>query len=106
MAQMDMNKMMKQARQMQAELAKAQAEATKLTAEGTAGGGVVRAVATGDGFVESITIDPSVIDPDDTEMLEDLITIAVNDALHAAQEKAAEKLNAITGGLNIPGLGF
>ncbi|MCL1890786.1 MAG: YbaB/EbfC family nucleoid-associated protein [Coriobacteriia bacterium] len=100
---MDMNRMMKEARKMQMELAKAQEEATQLTAEGTAGGGVVRAVATGENVIESITIDPSVIDPDDVEMLQDLITAAVNEALRAVQEQASAKLNAVTGGLGIPG---
>ncbi|MDR2714813.1 MAG: YbaB/EbfC family nucleoid-associated protein [Coriobacteriales bacterium] len=101
---MDMNRMMKEARKMQMELAKAQEEATQLTAEGTAGGGVVRAVATGENVIESITIDPSVIDPDDVEMLQDLITAAANEALRAVQEQASAKLNAVTGGLGIPGL--
>ena len=98
--------MMKQARMMQAELAKAQEEATLLTAEGTAGGGVVRVVATGQTLIESITIDPSVIDPEDAEMLEDLIVAAVNDALRAVQEKTSEKMNALAEGFNLPGLGF
>ena len=100
---MDMNKMMKEARKMQAELAKVQEEAELLTAEGTAGGGVVTAVATGKNVIESISIDPSVIDPDDIEMLEDLITAAVNEALRSVQEIAAIKMEAITGNLNIPG---
>ena len=100
---MDMNQMMKQARKMQAELVKAQEEALLLTAEGTAGGGVVRATATGENVIEGITIDPSAIDPDDVEMLEDLITAAVNEALRSVQALVAEKVGAVTGGLNIPG---
>ena len=103
MAKMDMNKMMKEARKMQAELARAQEEAALLTAEGTAGGGVVRAVSTGDGIIESISIDPSVVDPDDVEMLEDLITAAVNEAIRSAQDMTAAKMNAITGNMNLPG---
>ena len=103
MAKMDMNKMMKEARKMQAELARVQEEAAQLTAEGTAGGGVVRAVATGEGYLESVSIDPAAVDPDDVEMLQDLILTAVNDSLRAAQEQTAAKMNAITGGLNIPG---
>ena len=101
---MDMNRMMKEARKMQAELAKAQEEAALLTAEGTAGGGVVNVVATGEMVIESISIDPSVVDPDDVEMLEDLITAAVNEALRSVKEATAVKMNAITGGLGIPGL--
>jgi DNA-binding YbaB/EbfC family protein len=101
---MDMNKMMKQARKMQEELAKAQAEAAELTAEGTAGGGVVSAIVNGESMLEGITIDPSVVDAEDVEMLQDLIVAAVNEALRIVQEQTADKMNAITGGLNIPGL--
>ena len=103
MAKMDMNKMMKEARKMQAELARVQEEAAQLTAEGTAGGGVVRAIATGEGYIESILIDPAAVDPDDVEMLQDLILAAVNESIRTVQEQAAAKMNAVTGGLNIPG---
>jgi DNA-binding YbaB/EbfC family protein len=99
---MDMNKMMKQARKMQAELEKAQEEVAFLTAEGTAGGGVVRVVAAGDQTVQSITIDPSAVDPDDVEMLQDLVLAAVNEALRQVQELASARMNAVTGGLNLP----
>ena len=98
-----MNKMMRQVMRAQAELAKAQEEAATLTAEATAGGGVVSVVATGEGVIESIKIDPAAVDPDDVEMLEDLITAAANEAIRAAQELTAAKMNAITSGLNIPG---
>jgi DNA-binding YbaB/EbfC family protein len=99
---MDMNKMMKQARKMQAELAKAQEEVKFITAEMTAGGGAVKAVASGDGVVQSITISPDVVDPDDVEMLQDLVLSAVNGALRDAQQLASMRMNAITGGMDLP----
>ena len=97
-------KALKQAQEMQKRLAQVQDELAQATAEGTAGGGVVKAVVVGGNRVESITIDPEVIDPDDVDMLQDLVTAAVNDALDNASKEAAEKMGAITGGLNIPGL--
>jgi DNA-binding YbaB/EbfC family protein len=99
---MDMNKMMKQARKMQADLAKAQEEVAFITAEASVGGGAVKATASGDGAVRSITIDPSAVDPEDVEMLQDLVLSAVNDALQQAQGLAAMRLNAVTGGMNLP----
>jgi DNA-binding YbaB/EbfC family protein len=103
MAQMNMQKMLKEARKMQEEMAKAQEEVALLTAEGTAGGGVVKAVATGDGAISSIKIDKDVVDPDDVEMLEDLVLAAVNDAREKVGELASMRMEAVTGGLNIPG---
>jgi DNA-binding YbaB/EbfC family protein len=99
---MDMNKMMKEARKMQAQLAQAQEEVALLTAEATVGGGAVKVVASGDGVVQSVTIDPSAVDPDDVEMLQDLVLAAVNEALRQAQEIASVRLNAVTGNLNLP----
>ena len=99
---MDMNKMMKQARKMQAELEKAQGEVALLVAEASAGGGVVKVVATGDQRIQSITIDPAVVDPEDVEMLQDLVLAATNDALIQVSELANARLNAVTGGLNLP----
>jgi DNA-binding YbaB/EbfC family protein len=101
---MDMNKMMKQARKMQAELNRVQEEVAQMECEASSGGGAVSVVVTGDQSVKSIKIDPSAVDPEDTEMLEDLILTAVNEALRLASETAAEKMNAVTGGLGIPGL--
>lgn len=101
---MDMKKMMKQAQRMQAELAKAQDEIQYLEFEATAGGGMVKAVATGDMAVKSITIDPEAVDPDDVEMLEDTVLAAVNEALRGVSEESSRRLNAVTGGMNIPGL--
>jgi DNA-binding YbaB/EbfC family protein len=100
---MDMNKMMKQARKMQAELGRVQEEVAQLECEATAGGGVVTVVATGDQSIKSIKIDPAVIDPDDHEMLEDLVLTAVNEALRVSQEQASAMLSAVTGGMKIPG---
>jgi DNA-binding YbaB/EbfC family protein len=99
---MDMKKMMREAQKMQAEMAKAQDEIAQMTVEGTAGGGVVKVVATGNLAVESVTIDPSVIDPDDADMLQDLVLAAVNEALRQAKELANTRMNAITGGIGLP----
>lgn len=99
---MDMNKMMKEARKMQAELAKAQEEAALLTAEASVGGGVVKVVAGGDQTIRSITIDPSVVDPEDVEMLQDLVLTATNDALSQIAALANARINAVTGGLGLP----
>jgi len=99
---MDMKGMMRQARKMQAELEKAQLEAALLTAEASAGGGVVKVIASGDQKIQSITIDQSVVDPEDVEMLEDLVLAAVNDALGQVAELANARINAVTGGLNMP----
>ena len=99
---MDMNKMMKQARRMQADLAKAQEEAALLTAEASAGGGVIKVVAGGDQSIKSITIDPSVVDPDDVEMLQDLVLTATNDALAQVAELVNIRMSAVTGDLNLP----
>ena len=101
---MDMKKMMKQAQRMQAELAKAQEEIKDLTFEATAGGGMVKAVATGDMAISSITIDPEAVDPEDVEMLEDMVAAAVNEALRGVSDMSAQRLSAATGGMSIPGL--
>lgn len=101
---MDMKKMMKQAQRMQAELAKAQDEIKDMTFEATAGGGMVKVVATGDMAVQSITIDPEAVDPEDVEMLQDMVAAAVNEALRGVSELSSQRLNAATGGMNIPGL--
>ena len=100
---MDMNKLMKQAQQMQEQMAKAQAELGNEIVEATAGGGLVTVKATGAGDLVSISIDPKAIDPDDVELLEDLVLAAVNEALRSAQALAQSKLGAMTGGLGLPG---
>ena len=89
---------------MQRRLAAVQEELAEARSEGTAGGGVVRAVVVGGNRVESIEISPETVDPEDVELLQDLVTAAVNDALESASKEAAQKMSAITGGLNIPGL--
>jgi DNA-binding YbaB/EbfC family protein len=94
----------KMAQQMQAGMARVDAELQELRIEGSAGGGAVKAVATGKQELESITIDPGVVDPDDVEMLQDLVLAAVRDALDQAKAVAEQKVGQVTGGLRIPGL--
>ena len=101
---MDMKKTTNQTQRMQAELAKAQEEIKDLTFEATAGGGMVKAVATGDMAISSITIDPEAVDPEDVEMLQDMVAAAVNEALRGVSDMSAQRLSAATGGMSIPGL--
>ena len=101
---LDMNQLMKQAQQMQEQMARAQAELATETVEASAGGGLVTVLATGGGDIVSVKIDPKAIDPDDPELLEDLVLAAVNEALRSAQSLAQSKLGAMTGGLGLPGL--
>jgi DNA-binding YbaB/EbfC family protein len=96
--------MLRQAQQMQAQMAKIQEELAEARTEATAGGGVVKVTIIGGSKVESIEIAPEVVDPEDIEMLQDLVMAAVNEAMDTAQAEAAKKMSAITGGLNIPGL--
>ena len=99
-------KMMKQAQEMQKRLADMQEELANSVSESSAGGGAVVATVTGGNRLTDIKIRPDVVDPDDVEMLQDLVMAAVNGAMDSAQEEAANKMSAITGGLNIPGLSF
>lgn len=92
----------KMAQQMQAEIARAQAEIEALSVEGTAGGGAVTAVVNGNGEVVSITLNKEVVDPDDVEMLQDLITAAVNDGVHRIKQAAGERMARVTGGMQMP----
>jgi DNA-binding YbaB/EbfC family protein len=104
----NMQQLMKQAQKMQQQMMEAQEELASATVEGSAGGGMVKAVVTGAGELQSLTIDPSVVDPEDVETLTDLVVAAVRDASRAAQDLAAEKMGPVTGGLGgmgIPGLG-
>jgi nucleoid-associated protein EbfC len=94
------------AQQMQQQMARIQEELEAETVDGSAGGGVVKATVTGKQDLVSLTIDPSAVDPDDVDMLQDLIVAAVNDAIRASRDLAAEKMGPLTGGLNVPGLGF
>ena len=100
-----MNKnMMRQAQQLQKQMAKMQEEIENSKIENSVGGGVVKVVVTGKMIVESIEIDPEVVDAQDVEMLQDLVQTAINGAIEKAQELASTKMGALTGGLNIPGL--
>ena len=96
--------MMRQAQQLQARLAKAQEEIEAQRVEASAGGGAVKAVATGKQTIESIVIDPGAVDPEDVELLQDMILAAVNEALGKSQAMASEKLGALTGNLKVPGM--
>ena len=99
-----MSQMLKQAKKMQEQMAQMQAELEERTLEASAGGGAVTALVNGKQQLISITIQPEVVDPDDVEMLQDLIVAAVNEALRQMQEMVADGMSQITGGLNIPGL--
>ena len=96
--------MMQQVQQLQEEMAKTQEQLGSETVEVTVGGGAVTLVITGHQRVESVTINPDLLDPEDVEMLQDLIIAAVNEGVERSQTMAAEKLDALTGGLQIPGL--
>ena len=96
--------MLRQAQQMQAQMAKIQEELAEARTEATAGGGVVKVTVVGGKKVDSIEISPEVVDPEDIEMLQDLVMAAINEAMDTAQAEASKKMSAITGGLNIPGL--
>jgi DNA-binding YbaB/EbfC family protein len=100
----NMQQLMKQAQKMQKEMMKAQEELGNKTVEGSAGGGVVTVVVTGHKKVTSVQIKPEAVDPDDLEMLEDLVLTAVNDALNKVDEMTAAELGKYTKGLNLPGL--
>ncbi|MHB1004877.1 MAG: YbaB/EbfC family nucleoid-associated protein [Chloroflexota bacterium] len=90
--------------QMQKRLNKIQEELAAETVEGTAGGGVVTVVATGQQAIQSIKISPEAVDPEDVEMLQDLILAAANEALNKSRELAAQRLGALTGGIKLPGM--
>ena len=99
-----MGQMMKQAQKMQAKIMKIQEEMAEKTVEASAGGGMVTVTANGKQEVLSVRIEPEVVDPEDVDMLQDLITAAVNEALKKSQEMVAEEMAKVTGGLQIPGL--
>jgi DNA-binding YbaB/EbfC family protein len=96
--------MLRQAQQLQAKLAKAQQELSEMTTEATTGGGAIKVVVDGKQQIRSITIAPEVISDGDVEMLQDMLTAGVNEAIVKSQEMATEHLSKLTGGLNIPGL--
>jgi DNA-binding YbaB/EbfC family protein len=111
--QPNMNEMLKQAQQMQAEMMKAQEDLKNEIVEASAGGGMVTVKMTGEMELREIVIDPEAVDPEDVELLQDMVTAAVNEAIRSAQELAAQKMGAATsglggiggpGGLGLPGL--
>ena len=106
MGGMNMNNLMKQAQKMQKKMEEAQAALAEKTVETTSGGGAVKIVITGKKVIQSVKINPEVVDSDDVEMLEDLIVAAVNEAINKVEQTAEEEMSKITSGLNIPGLGF
>ena len=101
---MDMNQMMQQAQRMQMELMQAQEDIKSLTYTATSGGGMVEVKALGNGTIESITIDPEAVDADDVEMLQDMVLVAVNEALRGVAEAGEARMSSVTGGMSIPGL--
>jgi DNA-binding YbaB/EbfC family protein len=101
---MSMANLQRMAQQMQQQMARVQEELESATIEGSAGGGVVKAVVTGRQELVSVTIDPSAVDPEDVDMLQDLVVAAVNDALGESRRLAESKMAAITGGLRLPGM--
>ena len=101
---MDMKKMMKQAQKMQLEAARAQEEIAQMEFTATTGGGMVKVVAMGDMSVKSVSIDPAAVDPEDVEMLEDMILAATNEALRSANEASNARMTSLMGGMKIPGL--
>jgi nucleoid-associated protein EbfC len=103
MGQPNMNEMLKQVQKMQADMAKAQEELKNEVVEASSGGGMVTVKVSGDLEVREVRIDPQAVDPDDVELLQDMVLAAVNEGVRAAQELAANKLNAAAGGLAGPG---
>jgi DNA-binding YbaB/EbfC family protein len=99
-----MGKMMKQAQQLQTKMLKMQEELADKTVEASAGGGMVKVVANGRQQILSLEVEKEVVDPEDVEMLQDLILAAVNDALAKSQEMVSAEMGKLTGGMNIPGL--
>ena len=100
-----MNKsIMRQAQELQAKLAKAQQELSNTTIEASSGGGAVKVTIDGQQNIQSVKISPEVVDPEDVELLEDLVLTAVREAIAKSQEAAAQHLGGLTGGLKIPGL--
>lgn len=100
----NMNAMLKQAQKMQEDMAALQADLEQREYTATSGGGAVTVTVNGKHRIVKLTIDPDIVDPDDAEMLEDLVTVAVNSAVEEAEKTAEAEMGAITGGLNIPGM--
>lgn len=102
---MSMQKMMKQMQKMQRDMAKLQAELAETNVEGTAGGGVVKVTVNGANEVVSVHLEPEVVDPEEIDMLQDLITAAANDAIQKANKMSEERMAQLTKGVKIPGAG-
>jgi len=100
----NMNSMMKQVQKMQGDMQKAQEEIEKKEFEASAGGGAVKVKVTGKKQIISLTLEPSVVDPEDIEMLQDLIMIATNEALRSAEETMSKEMGKLSGGIGMPGL--
>jgi DNA-binding YbaB/EbfC family protein len=101
---MSFGNLQKMAQQMQRDMARVEEELRAARLEGSAGGGVVRAVVTGKQELVELSIDPDAVDPADVEMLQDLVVAAVNDAVHASRDLEKSKMAAVTGGLRLPGM--
>jgi DNA-binding YbaB/EbfC family protein len=101
---MGMANLQRMAQQMQQNMLRVQEELGSTVVDGSSGGGVVRAQVTGKQELVSVTIDPSVVDPSDVDMLQDLVVAAINDALRTSRQVAEEKMAAVTGGLRLPGM--
>jgi DNA-binding YbaB/EbfC family protein len=101
---MGMANLQRMAQEMQQQMLRIQGELETTMIDGSSGGGVVKATVTGKQELVSITIDPSAVDADDVDMLQDLVVAAVNDALRASRELAEQKMGAVTGGLKLPGM--
>lgn len=101
---MGMGNLQRMAMQMQQEIVRVQAELAAANVEGTAGGGVVKAVVNGKQELVSVTIDPAAVDPADVEMLQDLIVAAISEAQRSARELGETKMAAVTGGMRLPGM--
>ena len=103
---MNINNIMKQAQKMQAGMARVQEELKEERVESSAGGGMVKVVMSGDMQVVSVAVDPAAVDPEDIELLQDMIAAAVNEAVRMSQELSSQKMAAVTGGMSIPGMGL
>ncbi|MBW3653153.1 MAG: YbaB/EbfC family nucleoid-associated protein [Actinobacteria bacterium] len=106
MPQPNMNQMLKQVQKMQADMMKAQEALANETLQTSAGGGMVTVTISGDLVLKDLTIDPAAVDPEDVELLQDMVLAAVNEAIRQAQEHAAKKMGGLTGGLDLGGLGL
>lgn len=104
MAQPNMNKMMKQLQQAQVAMAEVQEKLKTEIVEASAGGGMVQVKVTGDQQITEVKIDPEALDPEDVEMLQDMVLAATNDAIRSSQQLAEQRLGAVTGGLGLPGM--